>query len=459
MQGVLSKRLSVFSLVMINVIAVDNLKTLPAAAQYGFSLLSYYLLAALLFFIPTALVTAELATAWPKRGGIYVWVKAAFGQRKAFMVVWMQWIYNIVWYPTILSLVASTIFFIVDPGLADNKIYMMSVVTVIFWGCTLVNFFGIRVSSFISTFGTLLGTLFPMMLIIMLAGIWVWQGNPVQVDFSYTNFWPNLTAVDTYSYFLVILFGLLGLEMSAVHAAEVKQPERDYPKALLISVIIILISLSLASLAITIIISPDKLSVLTGLIQAYVCFFDVFELSWASSFIAIAIVLGGISSVVTWIIGPAKGLLVAAEDEKSLQFLQKQNKYGVPTTVLLVQGFVFTILSSAYLFMPEVKAAYWMLSVLTAQLALLMYVFMFAAAIKLRYSAAEIIRPYRIPGGKLGIWLVAGVGLFTSVLGIAIGFIPPSKIYTGSYINYVLSLAFGILFFCLIPWLFMRKKS
>src|SRR3990167_7253158 len=97
--------LSVFSLVMINVIAVDSIRTLPMAASYGALLITLYLIAALAFFIPTALITAELATTWPEKGGIYTWVKLAFGPKWGLCVVYLQWIYNVVWYPTILTLI------------------------------------------------------------------------------------------------------------------------------------------------------------------------------------------------------------------------------------------------------------------------------------------------------------------------------------------------------------------
>src|SRR5262245_25822142 len=109
------KILGVFSLVMINVIAVDSLRSLPFSATYGFSLIFYYLLAAICFFFPVALVAAELATGWPNKGGIYVWVREAFGERWGFLVIWLQWIYNVVWYPTILAFIAGTIAYLFDP--------------------------------------------------------------------------------------------------------------------------------------------------------------------------------------------------------------------------------------------------------------------------------------------------------------------------------------------------------
>ena len=107
----------------------------------GFSLVFYYLLAAVMFFLPVALVSAELATGWPETGGVYIWVREAFGKKIGFMTIWLQWFYNICWYPTIMSFIAATIAYCINPDLVNNKYYMLSVITVFFWGSTIVNFF------------------------------------------------------------------------------------------------------------------------------------------------------------------------------------------------------------------------------------------------------------------------------------------------------------------------------
>ena len=168
-----NKALSVFSLVMINVIAVDNLRTLPFSAKFGTALIFYYLLAAVLFFLPVAFVTAELATTWPKQGGIYVWVKEAFGDKWGFLVVWLQWIYNVVWYPTILSLVAGVSAFLINPELLQNPNYILATVLICFWFATIVNCFGMLLSSWISIIGSVIGTLLPMAFIIVLGVMWL----------------------------------------------------------------------------------------------------------------------------------------------------------------------------------------------------------------------------------------------------------------------------------------------
>src|SRR3989338_8443027 len=158
------KVLGIFALVMINVIAVDSLRSLPFSAVYGLSLISYYVLGSVFFFLPVAFVATELATGWPDKGGIYVWVREAFGDRWGFVVIWLQWVYNIVWYPTILSFMAGAFAYLIDAKLADSKLFMLTTVVIVFWGATIINLFGMRISSWVSTIGALVGTLIPMLL-------------------------------------------------------------------------------------------------------------------------------------------------------------------------------------------------------------------------------------------------------------------------------------------------------
>lgn len=445
------KPLRIFNIVMINVIAVDSLRSLTFSAEYGFTLVFYYFLAALTFFIPTALVSAELATAWPNKGGIYVWVREAFGDLAGFIIIWLQWVYNIVWYPTILSFIAATLAYLINPSLADSKLYMLLVIIVVFWGATFVNFYGMRISSLVSTLGALLGTLFPMLFIIGLGIFWWLKGNPSQIHFTTTEFFPKLTSVTDLSFLTAVLFGLVGIEMSAVHADEVKNPGRVYPRALLVSTIIILLSLILSSLAIALVIPKRELNVVTGLVQAFVIFFAAYHLSWMGPIITLLIIVGGIGSVATWIIGPTKGLLVAAQDGSVPPLFGITNKRGVPVTLLIFQATIFTLLCTVFLLMPTVSSSYWVLTAMTAQLAMLVYVALFAAAFWLSIKRSEVPRPYRIPFGIFGMSIVCILGITSSIIAIILGFLPPSQLSIGNLILYEAILIIGILLFTAPP--------
>lgn len=451
------KCLSVFSLVMINVIAIDNLRSLTAGAEYGFALVFFYMVAALLFFIPTILVTAELATGWPATGGVYIWVREAFGPKCGFLTIWLQWIYNVVWYPTIFTFIAGVLSYLINPQLVHNKLYMICVTILAFWGTTLINCYGIRVSSWVSIIGALVGTIFPMVLISVLGLIWIFIDGPSQIHFTVNEFFPSMTNLHNLAFLTNILFGLVGIEMSAVHAGDVRQPQRDYPLALLYSSLIILATFILSSLAITIVIPIHQLNLVSGLLDAFTVFFNVYHLAGLIPVIAVLIIIGSLSGASAWILGPARGLLIASEDARLPSILVRRNKKDMPVGILFIQGILVTLLGVVFFIMPTVSSSYWVLSNLTAQLALIFYVFMFAAAIRLRYKHADTERAFRIPGGLVGVWIVCGTGIFACIGALLLGFLPPSQISIGNVVTYEAILIGGILLCCVFPFIFLKK--
>ncbi len=444
---------------MINVIAVDSIRTLPFAASLGFSLLFYYLIAALLFFIPSAMVSAELGTGWPTRGGIYIWVREAFGGRWSFVVIWLNWIYNIVWYPTIMAIIAASIAYFINPELISNRAYMASTIIILFWLATYANFHGMRISSIISIISAIIGTLLPMIFILSLGIYWLSRGFPTAIDLSFNSFIPTIENFSDLSYLSNILFGLLGLEMVATHAHEMINPEKDYPRAQFISVILILATIVLAALSISIIVEPQKLNLVQGTLQAFQLFFSKLGIPWMIYFIAGAMVIGGLGSVGAWIIGPPKGLLEAAHDSALPPFLTKSNKDGVPINVLFLQGGIVTLLSLLFIFMPSVNSSFWVLSIITAQLALIVYIFLFASMIKLHYHKPHIKRSYKIPGNSLGIWIVSLAGILICLFATATGFIPPSMIKLPPIAIYESILILGVLFSILLPLVIYKKSN
>lgn len=450
--------LSVFSLVMINVIAVDSLRTLPLAATFGSALIFYYLAIALLLFFPVALVTAELATTWPKNGGIYVWVREAFGHKLGFLVVWLQWVYNLVWYPAILATIALIIGYLIDPVASISPSFTICTVLVVFWLATLGNFFGMQISSLISTICSIVGTMVPMLGIICFGCWWILVGGVPQVTLNMDAIIPHISGIEDLALVTNIIFGLMGLEMSAVHAQEVKNPKHDYPAALKYSSLIILATLLFSSLAVAIVVPAKDLNIVTGVLQAFSYFFDELHVPWMLPGIAIAIIIGAVGCIAAWIIGPTKGLLAAAQEDNLPKIFAVTNKNGVPVMILLMQGIVVTLLSLLYVFLPTIESAYYILIQLTAILALLMYVLLFASAIRLRYKQAKIVRPYKIPLGNFGMWVVCLSGGISSFVAMCLGFVPPSQIITGDPVTYQLLLVCGVILFC-VPAFFVHKRN
>ncbi len=453
------RTLSAFLLAMMNVAAVCSIRNWPITAEYGLTSITYFALSAVFFFVPVAFVAAELATGWPEQGGVFSWVKAAFGHRLGFLSVWLLWIENVVWYPTILSFIAATIAYLIKPMLADNATYTFLTILVIFWTSTLVNLKGMKMSSYISSVGVIIGTIIPGFAIILLGTIWICGGQVSHTPLSWSALLPDFSSPRQMSLLAGVLLGLMGLELSAVHAKDVSNPRRDYPKAILYSTCLIILLSTLGSLAIAVVIPKGEISLLSGSIAALSSFLDNYNLSWLTPVLAVFVILGALGGVNTWIAGPPRGLLAAANSGDLPPLLHKTNAKGVPSAMLIGQAAVVSIVAFAFLYMPNVNASYWILVALASQLYLIMYILMFAAAIVLRYKQPDVVRTYKIPGGNFGMWLVALCGIFGSLYTIVLGFFPPDQLKTGSVLAYEILLGGAIFVCCATPFIILLFKK
>ena len=453
------KSINVFILTMINVAAICNIKNFPLSSLYGLSIIFFYILAAIIYFIPVSLVSAELTTGWPQRG-VYVWVKEALGPRMGFLAIWLQWAENIIWYPTILSFIAATIAYIFNPALASNTTYILWTIILTFWAVTILNLFGMKISGWISTLGALLGTIVPGALIIILGFLWYAHGNPSQTPLNWGAFFPDFTSINQIVIFSGVLLSLAGMEMSAVHALEVKNPQKDYPKAIFISAILILVLSSLGSLAVAIVVPAHEINLAGGSMEAFSLFLNQYGFGWAIPLIALIMAFGAFGMMSTWVIGPTKGVLASAQDGDLPPLFQKVNKKGMPTALLILQALFVTGLSLAFLLMPDVSSSYWILVNLTVQLYLLLYALMFISALILRYKKPEVERSYKVPGkNNLGMWIVSTVGVLACLCVFIVGFIPPEQITTGDILRYEFFLVGGILLFLLLPLIIYEYKK
>lgn len=454
--------LSIFSLTMITVGSVDSIRNLPATALFGSQLIAFFMLGALFFLIPTALVSAELASGWSKQGGVYIWVKEAFGKRIGFLAIWLQWIENVIWYPTILSFVAGTIGYLIHPSLASNPYFLCLVIVSSFWGATLVNLRGMSSSALLSNICAISGLLLPMALIIGLGAAWIVGDNSVHVQFDAQSMLPQWHDRSKWVALTGVMMSFCGIEIATVHANDVNNPQRAFPRALIYSVVIILSTLILGSLAIAVVLPQNEINLVAGIMQAFDAFFARYHLLWLMPVVAIMLVMGGLGGVSNWIIAPTKGLLVAAQDGNLPPTFQGVNRQGAPVVMLVGQALIVTVLSALFLFMPSVNGSYWLLTALAAQLYMLMYLLMFIAAIKLRITAPHHPRAFRIPGGLAGMFIVAGIGMVGVLTTLVVSFMPPEGIDVGSLMRYETTLVLGLLFMCAPPfisgWLQSRRE-
>lgn len=283
--------MTVSQLAMLTVVAVASLRSLPAMADYGLASILLYLIPAVVFLVPTALVAAELATGW--KGGVYVWVREAFGNRIGFLAIWLQWIQNVVWYPIQIAFIAVSLSYVFGMGgLGNNGVYVAAVIIVLYWASTMVALRGGNLFAKVGSISGLIGTLFPALLLIVFGIIWLAIGKPVQTSLHASALLPPWTGIASIVLIVSNVLAYAGMEVNAVHANDLEHPGRQFPRAIALATALILLVLVLPTLAIAFAVPHRELGLIDGINLAFREFFDHFGMGWGTPVISLLIALG-----------------------------------------------------------------------------------------------------------------------------------------------------------------------
>lgn len=439
----MSKKISLFSLSILIIASIDNIRNLPAAALFGSAMIFFFIFSAIVFLIPTSLVAAELSAAFPEKGGVYQWVNMAFGRKWAMAAIWLQWINTMVWYPTMLSFVAATMAYLINPDLVQNNTYLIVCILTVFWALTLVNLKGLHISARINNVFATIGMIIPLILIISLGAAWILKGEPLQIKLTPQTMIPSLADSTNWISLIAIMASFLGMELSGVHVNEIRNPQRNFPRAVLLACVFIFLTMVLGSLSIAFVLPEKEISLVSGVMQVFTSFFQAFGIEGASFYITLAIVIGSLGTMINWLISPAKGLLHAAEFGFLPEFFTRKNRSGVAYNILLGQAVVVSLLCLVLLLQPSINAFYWFFTALSTELYMIMYVMMFCAGISLHYKYIKRPSVFKIPGKSLGMWITSVLGMIGCTTTIIVSFFPPENINVGSPMRYLLMICVG----------------
>ncbi|EMF0060675.1 amino acid permease [Enterococcus hirae] len=459
-----NKSLTLISLIVMNIVAVVSLRGLPAEAEYGLGSIFYYVFAAIMFLLPVSLVSAELASTYPQKGGVFRWVGEAFGPKLAFVAMFMLWAEVTIWFPTALTFGAVSLAFI-NPNsstatmLSNNKIFVLIIVLIIYWVATFLATKGTKTFAKVAKWGGFIGTIIPAGILIILGFMYLFFGHTPEIQMSLKDLIPNFSHFDNLVLAASIFLFYAGMEMNAIHVTELKDPKKNYPRAVFIAATVTVSVFILGTLAIAFVVPKQDISLTQSLLVTYYRIFDWIGLPFMGSIMAVALAIGVLAGIVTWVAGPSNGMLEVGRAGYLPRWWQYTNKNGVATHLLFVQGFFVTVLSVLFVILPSVQATYQILSQLTTILYLIMYLLMFASAIYLRYSQPNRPRPYKIPGKNAGMLVVGGLGFIGSTIAFLFSFIPPDQISIGSPSMYVSILFILMLIFISIPFIIMKLKK
>ena len=408
-----SKSLRQRDMVLFTVSAILLLDTLTAAASVGAPSVIWWLLLGIIFFIPFAMICAEMGCAYPEQGGIYAWIRDAFGGRWASRATWCYWVNTAVWMPAIYILFAGVFkqMFFPEIGMG-GQIFIGIILT---WLAVLVNVVTLDVGKWVPNLGAILKVI---IFLAIIGGALVYvqdhgMANPLTLETMKPDWGSSL------QYIPAIIYGMLGFELVSAGSDEMRDPARDVPRSIFISGVIIIVLYLLGTMAVLAAIPAGDINLVEGLIDTLALFFGGSALGNAFVLLlGIGALYTFFSNGVTWALGCNRAAAEAAlEGELPKIFALEDKKRGTPVGAAVLMGIVSTLVLGLYGFMSgSNEDLFWSLFAFSAVIFLLPYEGMLLAFMHMRTVDADHPRPYRVPGNKgiarLAAWIcIAILGL------------------------------------------------
>lgn len=432
--------------------SVGDLGAAPAMAVFGLASVALYIVPAIGFLVPASLVSAELASGW--RGGVYNWVSEGISPKMGFVAVWCQFAQTTFYYPAVLAYVASTLAYVFAPSLAHSGLYTTVVIIVLFWAAVLVSAKGAVAADKLASWGILIGTLIPGLLLVVLAALYLLHGNPSATALNRHHVLPSWHGLTSIVLIVNGFFTYAGVEVNAVHVDDLRDAPREFPRATRVAVILILLVFIFPTLAISVAVPEAHISLTAGVMQAFKSLLDHFGLNVLAPIVALGLVVGSLSGLLDWLTGPSTGLLDIARERGYLPpYFQQPNANGVQVRILVAQGIIITGIGLLYAVVPTVSRAYWVFAALATEVYLIMYILMFVAARRLRRHQPNHERGYRVPA----LATICGVGVVAAAAACIVGFLPPSQLGRLSTPIYVGALLAGSLLVGVLPPLLLHS--
>ncbi|MDM0625602.1 glutamate:gamma-aminobutyrate antiporter [Clostridium perfringens] len=430
-EGTTKKSLTLFGFFAMTASMVMAVYEYPTFATSKLHLVFYLLLGGFLWFIPVALCAAEMATVdgWEK-GGVFTWTGKNLGKKYGFANLFFEFFEITVGFVTMIYFILGALSYVFDwPALNSNPMIKFIGVLVIFWILALSQFGGTKYTAKIAKIGFVVGILLPAAILIILALVYIIQGNPIYIS-SKDTFVPDFTKVNTLVVFVSFILSYMGVEASATHANEMDNPKKEYPLAMLLLVIVAIVVSTLGGLAIAAVIPQDQINLSAGVVQTFAVLLGHFTANNTIlvKIIALLLAFGVIAEVSSWVVGPTRGMIIAAEEGAIPKSWAKTNEHDVPVYLVIAQGIIVSIWDAVLTFGAGGSNLSFLAAMsLTVVIYLSGYILFFVGYIK-AILGEGLNGAYQMPGGKPVKIIVAIIGLATSIFAFFISFVPPTSI-------------------------------
>jgi amino acid transporter len=419
-----------WDVLLFNIAAVLGPRWIAAAAHNGTSSLSLWALAAVFFFVPTALVITELSTRYPAEGGLYIWTREAFGDFHGFVAGWSYWVYSFFYFPGLLVASTAMAAYIGGAGRSHltNDVHFLLAGSLLLLGVAVaLNIVGLNIGKWLQNAGGV-GTYAPLLILIAVAlAVYLRHGSQVHITWRSTLPVWNF---DTVNFWSQIAFAFTGMELVCAMSEEVRDPKRTFPRAILGSGVLIAVIYILGTLAAMVLVTPATLDPKSGVFQAITSGSNILGIGIVGVIAALLVTVGNAGGVGTTVAGVARVPFAVGIDSYLPAFFGKIHpRWRTPYISILIQAAISAVILVLAQTNETVNGAYQVLVDAAIILYFLPFLYMYAAAIKLAYrkdreqSSGAVL----IPGGRGGVWLVGLLGFSICLLSMALSMIPPGE--------------------------------
>jgi len=427
----LRKEMGFWDVLLFNIATVLGPRWIAAAAHNGSSSISLWIIAALFFFVPSALVINELSSRFPHEGGLYVWSKEAFGDFHGFVAGWCYWIYTVFYFPGLLLASASMSAYVIGANgarLEHDRTFLLLVSLGLLLVAVVLNIIGLNVGKWLQNAGGAC-TYLPLLLLVGVAGLlWVRQGSVTHLTGA--NVLPTWNW-DTVNFWSSIAFAFTGLELVSAMGAEVRDPQRTLPRAVYGAGVLIAAMYIVGTVAVLALVPASDVSVTSGVFHAITVGSMALKVGFFGILAAVLVTVGNAGGVGSTVAGIARVPFVVGIDRYlPAAFGKIHPRWKTPYISMTVQA----VASGAILLLgqiknPRIQDVYQFLVDAAIILYFIPFLYMFAAAIKLygRPDRMANKRAVLIPGGKPGVCVLSVVGFVIVLVGIVVSLVPPGE--------------------------------
>ena len=394
--GGFKKVFRALDMTLFTVAAILVIDTLAPSAAIGPSSISWWLITLVLFFIPYGLITAELGTTYPDQGGLYVWVKRAFGERWGARTTWLYWINVALWMPSVYVLFAGMFAQLFFPDMSLFAQILIGIVMT--WITVWIGILALATGKWVPNVGAFFKAL---IMVVIGVGAFVYASqHGVANDLSLPNLLPSWGA--GLAFLPVIVYNFMGFELMSGAGDEMENPKRDIPRAIIIAGVLIAVFYMLGTVGMLMALPVEQLGLVSGIIDTLRVLLGDSGFGGAMvTLLGIGALYTFLTNMVTWTMGANRSAAEAAlEGELPAIFGRLHPVNQTPVGAFVITGIVSTLVLVIYgLMAGTAEDLFWTLFAFSSMVFLLPYLALFPAFLKLRKTDKGVERPYKVPGG------------------------------------------------------------